>query len=83
VNVLENVAVYPNPVTRDFNIKIDDTNASEFFVSIVNLAGQTIFSGNYSNPAISVNTEGLTSGIYMLNIKSSEGKLYNCKLLKN
>lgn len=82
VNVLENVAVYPNPVTRDFNIKIDDTNASEFFVSIVNLAGQTIFSGNYINRAISVNTDGLTSGIYMLNIKSNEGKIYNCKLLK-
>lgn len=82
VNLLENVAVYPNPVTSVFNIKINDKSSSEFAVSIVNLAGQTIFSRNYSTPSISVNTELLPGGMYLLNIKSSEGKIYNSKFLK-
>lgn len=82
VNVLENVGVYPNPVTSVFNIKINDKNASEFAVNIVNLAGQTIFSGNYSTPSISVNTELLPGGMYLLNIKSSEGKIHNSKFMK-
>lgn len=82
VNLLENVAVYPNPVTSVFDIKINDKSSSEFAVSIVNLAGQTIFSENYSTPSISVNTELLPGGMYLLNIKSSEGKIYNTKLIK-
>ena len=82
VNLLENVAVYPNPVTSVFNIKINDKSSSEFAVNIVNLAGQTIFSENYSTPSISVNTELLPGGMYLLNIKSSEGKIYNSKFLK-
>ncbi len=82
VNVLENVEVYPNPVTSVFNIKINDKSATEFAVNIVNLAGQTIFSGNYSTPSISVNTELLPGGMYLLNIKSSEGKIYNSKFMK-
>lgn len=82
VNLLENVAVYPNPVTSVFDIKINDKSSSEFAVSIVNLAGQTIFSENYSTPSISVNTELLPGGIYLLNINSSNGKSYNTKLIK-
>lgn len=83
VNVLENVMVFPNPVTSSLNIRIDDTNTTEFNVNITNLAGQTIFTKNYSSPTISVNTEGFTKGMYLLNLKSSDGKIYNGKILKN
>lgn len=83
VNVLENVTAFPNPVANSLNIRIDDTNTSEFNVSITNLAGQTIFTKNYSSPTITVNTEGFTKGMYLLNLKSSDGKIYNGKILKN
>lgn len=82
VNVLENVTAFPNPVANSLNIRIDDTNTSEFNVSITNLAGQTIFTKNYSSPTITVNTEGFTKGMYLLNLKSSDGKIYNSKFLK-
>lgn len=83
VNVLENVTAFPNPVANSLNIRIDDSNTAEFNVSITNLAGQTIFTKNYSSPTITVNTEGFTKGMYLLNLKSSDGKIYNGKILKN
>jgi len=83
LNVFENVKVFPNPVTNSFQIRIDDTNISNYHVNIVNLAGQTIFSDTFSDPSISIHTEGFVSGMYLLNIKSDEGKTYNSKFLKN
>jgi len=82
VNVLENVKAFPNPVNNRLNIMIGDINASEFSLSITNLAGQTIFTKKYSSPSITVNTEGFTKGIYLLNLKSSDGKIHNGKILK-
>ena len=80
ISVLNNVKVFPNPVRNTFTIQIDEI--ANYQVNIVNLAGQTVFSSTYSNPSISINTEGFTSGIYLLNIKSDEGRIYNSKLLK-
>jgi hypothetical protein len=83
LNMLENVMVFPNPVTNSLNVRIDDTNTAEFNVSITNLAGQTFFTKNYSSPTITVNTEDFTKGMYLLNLKSSDGKIYSGKILKN
>ena len=83
INVLNNVKVFPNPVRSTFTIQIDESKITNYQVNIVNLAGQTVFSNNYSNPFISVNTENFTSGMYLLNIKTNDGRIYNSKLLKN
>lgn len=83
VNVLENVKIFPNPVTNRLSIRINDTNTTEFNVNITNIAGQTIFTKNYSSPTITVNIEGFAKGMYLLNLKSSDGKIYNGKILKN
>lgn len=82
ISNLQNVKVFPNPVSSAFNIQIDENKISNYQVNIVNLAGLTVFSNTYSNPSISINTEGFPSGMYLLNIKSDDGKLYNSKLLK-
>lgn len=82
VNVLKNVAVFPNPVTDALNIRINDTDVSKFSVSIINLAGRTIFTKDFSSSTITVNTAGFTEGIYLLHIISSDGKIYNLKILK-
>jgi hypothetical protein len=74
--------VFPNPVSNTFTIQIDESKISRYQVNIVNLAGQTIFSNTYSNPSISINADGFTSGMYLLNIKTDDGKIHNSKLLK-
>lgn len=83
VNILENVKVFPNPVTSTFHIQLGENSAAKYQVNIVNLAGQTVFSNIYSDPSIKINTEGFTTGMYLLNIKTDDGRFYNSKLLKN
>ncbi len=82
VSVLDNVKVFPNPVINTFTIQIDENTNANYQVNIVNLAGQTVFNNSYSNPSISVNTDNLTTGMYLLNIKTDDGRTYNSKLLK-
>lgn len=82
ISVLDNVKVFPNPVSNTFTIQIDENTNANYQVNIVNLAGQTVFNNSYSNSSISVNTDNLTTGMYLLNIKTDDGRTYNSKLLK-
>ncbi|MBW8324180.1 MAG: T9SS type A sorting domain-containing protein [Prolixibacteraceae bacterium] len=63
-------------------MRISESKASNYQVNIVNLAGQTVFSNSYSNPFFSVNTEKFTTGVYLLNIKTDDGRIHNSKLLE-
>lgn len=83
ITILNNVKVFPNPVSSNFTVQIDENKITNYQVNIVNLSGQTVFSNTYPNPSISINAEGFASGMYFLNIKSDDGRIYNCKLLKN
>lgn len=83
VSVLDNVKVFPNPVSNTFNIQIDEPEFSQYQVEILNLAGQIIFSKSFPNPQILINTESFTSGMYLLKIKTENGKTFTSKLLKN
>ena len=83
INVLNNVKVFPNPVNNSFTVKINEIQTSNYKVNIVNLAGQTVFNSTYSDPDISINTEGFPTGMYLLNIKTDDGRIYNSKILKN
>lgn len=80
---LQNVNVFPNPVKNSFTIQFDENKISNYQVKIVNVAGQTIFSDSFTEPAISINAESFPSGMYLLNIKSDEGSQFNSKLLKH
>lgn len=80
---LQNVTVYPNPFKSSFSIQIDENNASNYQVKIVNVAGQTVLSSIFSDPSISINAEGIPSGMYLLNIKSENGEMYSSKVIKN
>ncbi len=83
IPILNNVKVFPNPISKDFTIKIDETKPTNYQVNIINLVGQTIFSNTYFDSSISVNTDGFTAGMYLLNIKTNDGRVFNTKLLKN
>lgn len=83
VSVLENVKVFPNPVSNSFNILIDEPGFSQYQVEILNLAGQVLFTKNFSDTHVLINAETLTSGMYLLKIKAENGKTFTGKLLKN
>ena len=82
ISVLNNVKVFPNPVSNTFTIQIDENKITNYQVNILTATGQTVFSNSYSNPSISINTEIFAPGMYLLNIKTDDGRTYNSKLLK-
>lgn len=83
VYALESVKVFPNPVNSAFTIQIDEPVFSGYRVNITNLSGQAVFSNTFSSQQVSINTESLIPGMYLLTINSENGKIFNSKLLKN
>lgn len=60
------VKFYPNPVTNELFIEIDN-NADEINFEIINTLGQQVYSGIIVKNAI-IQTEGFSKGIYLLKL---------------
>ncbi len=76
--------VYPNPITDGtFNISVSNTESVK--LSISNLAGQNVYSKNYSSLSnhkiISINLPTLSSGIYILNVLIDNKTSYTQKII--
>lgn len=76
VELKSSIAMYPNPTSSLFAI---ETNQPITEVSIYDVQGKRVKSFSQTNA--SYNTEGLTSGIYFVNIKTDKGELTK-KLIK-
>ncbi len=70
INTIENefpgVSFYPNPVKDILNVKFNKTETAE--VSILNLAGQKVYSGVLKNGANTIQLGGLSTGMYIMKI---------------
>jgi len=75
---LENISVYPNPVTDAFTI----TNAIDTRVEMLDLNGRLISSHIINDNSQSIDTKGLHAGIYLLKITSTDGATQSLKLIK-
>lgn len=71
-------SVYPNPTNKELNIK-SEHNAT-FTVSLMDLLGRTMVAQKTENGHLVITTENLSSGIYLVNIKSNEGQTINTKV---
>lgn len=70
-NLVDQIAVYPNPVDTILNIK-NAENLSNASFSIVNVLGETVLkSKSVINSAIDVSN--LSSGVYILSVSSEDG----------
>jgi hypothetical protein len=82
------VAIYPNPTSGKVNIDLLDEwkNAS---VTVYDMVGRPVYTGtlnsiNATGKPIEFDLSSLGSGIYILNIQSSNGsKSYQGKILVN
>jgi hypothetical protein len=76
VDDFENISglmkLYPNPVQNDLNVRLPQTNGAEISYLIYNLSGQIISMGKLGTE--SVNVSQLTSGMYILQLKTSDGR---------
>lgn len=73
------VSIYPNPVTDAWlNIALNNEKQGTFQLSILNNAGQVLYSKTYqtagSNAIYRLPVAGFNTGHYLLNITSADGK---------
>jgi hypothetical protein len=71
---VNNLNVYPNPVTGNAIVNFNITEASEVAITLYNTIGETILNDNLGklNPGIqnySLNSKSINNGLYFLNIR--------------
>ncbi len=69
-NSAASVSVYPNPVSDVLNINSTMNIES---LKMINLVGQTVLTHNGDAQNITLNTSGLRSGVYTLQMKMADG----------
>jgi len=73
-----NFKVYPNPVTDVINLEFDETDLQIIEISVFSIDGNKILT--FDTNSI-LNIEGIASGVYLLNIDSSQGN-FSKKIIK-
>lgn len=72
---INEIKVYPNPASNVINIDLGKM-VSDFNISLNDLSGKQLIYQNYKDKdKISVNTEKLSKGIYILSIQTNQQKL--------
>lgn len=72
-------AVYPNPANTLLNISV--ANNASISVTMLDMLGRTIANEQSQNGNISINTQNLAAGMYLLSIRDTEGNQQNSKVM--
>lgn len=80
------IQLYPNPATDNVNVQFDLNQNSDVEINVLNLNGQTLYSKKLNRiqkgeQNIELPVSNLSSGIYMISVKTNDGK-YLGKLIK-
>ena len=76
-----NISIFPNPTLGQTVINLNK-EFSEMTVTVRNLLGAVISSNNYHDVSkINLNLQG-ESGLYLVDLKDSKGKLQTLKVVK-
>ena len=76
------LSVYPNPATDVLNININNVSFKNSSVRITNVSGQELINTNMSGTDKQINIEGLSNGIYFVNIINENGFNKTVKFVK-
>lgn len=62
--------IFPNTTSQNFNVKIFNHGNKDYSISLVDVTGKLIFNNSYSGTVFQqkIETNGLTSGVYFVNI---------------
>lgn len=76
------IDLYPNPAKNEIILSVsEEIIGSEYIIS--NNCGKSILSGSIDNQLSKINIQELTPGVYLLNIITQFGNIYNEKTVKN
>ena len=67
---MKHVALYPNPATDQISVKINDSNSANLTLNLYSVLGNLIQTQTVSQNDQSINTSGLSEGVYFVEIKS-------------
>ena len=66
------LSVYPNPANTTATVSFDVANGAEVSVNVTDLSGKVVYANNLGSvkgaQKVTLNTEALTSGVYMVNV---------------
>jgi hypothetical protein len=75
------ILIYPNPTSHNLFIKLN-SNVDKLDYKIVNTLGQIVASGKINSGTSSINTEKLSTGVYIIELINSTSK-FSAKFIKN
>ena len=68
------ISVYPNPANNNLFIDANNFGGTITSIAITNMQGQTMVADyNVTNTISNISLQGLQSGVYMVQIQTSEG----------
>lgn len=75
-------SIFPNPVNNTLNIDLQSSDVKETVFQIINITGQKVFEGKFTEPTTAIDVSSFPRGLYILRIQTSENQLRNYKILK-
>lgn len=86
LNDLVNFNVYPNPNDGNFNLNLEFNSATETQIELVNIYGAIVKSWNRQlisgKIMLPISVEGLSEGIYNLNVITAKGVIHKSIIIK-
>jgi uncharacterized delta-60 repeat protein len=76
------VTVYPNPVSGQLSIDLNDASSVNAIVTITDVLGKQVYNTIHNDINMTVDMSAYNTGIYFLKLQSS-GKVYTQKIIKN
>lgn len=74
----EGVSIYPNPANSQINVELTYTNSENTVVNVMDITGKTVKTMTLGTvngtETVSVSLEGLTNGVYFVEVVSSTAK---------
>jgi len=78
------IEIYPNPVSNQLNILIDEVNYQNYTLKLFNSNGKLVrkvMMNKLKNDSMTIQRKGLISGLYILNIMTDNKVILNKKLI--
>ncbi|MGB0884844.1 MAG: T9SS type A sorting domain-containing protein, partial [Chitinophagales bacterium] len=77
IDFTNGINVFPNPVSDVLNISFELNSAQDAVVELVSIDGRIVSSVSSNNTTVvneAINTSKLSTGMYILNVTTDEGK---------
>ena len=74
-----NVKVWPNPVMNNINVTTPSNSGN---IKIMSVDGRCVYQNKYTTTMMTIDSENLSQGTYVIIINDDSGKLYTTKIVK-